>query len=65
MTKPLIDIGDGQFVDPEAVVAIAFDRSDPMRKRSAIVIGQDAQEACMGSDVPREQIAEAVNRGRG
>jgi hypothetical protein len=61
----LIDIGDGQFVDPEAVVAIAFDRSDPMRKRSAIVVGQDAQEPCMGSEVPREQIAEAVNRGRG
>lgn len=61
----LIDIGDGQYVDPEAVVAIAFDRSDPMHKRSALIIGQDAQEACMGSDVPREQIAEAVNRGRG
>jgi hypothetical protein len=56
----LVDLGDGQWVDPYAVTAIT-DSSDVGRRESLVFLGGQIP---VRSEVRRADLAAAINAGR-
>jgi hypothetical protein len=67
MSKPLIDIGDGQFVEPDEVRGIAFDqgkiRGIDGKSWSVLLMGDEATPQMVSDRTPTD-LAATINSYR-